>query len=122
MKSADEVVRRYVSEVYDRRNAEAIAELVADPTVRHEPGGETQVLTIADSMARAVRFQREYSAMRFDDVVYIANDNAVCFVFDAVLKRADGTEVTLCGAEIFRVTNGKITEVWNPAPSSGLWG
>ena len=43
-------------------------------------------------------------------------------MFDAVLTRADGTEVKMCGAEIFRVKDGTIVEVWNPAPTMGVWG
>jgi len=120
--SAEEVVRRYAHELYTLRNTGVIAELVADPTTRHEPGGETQVLTLADSLARAHHLQEQFSAMRFDDVAFFATDEDVCWVFDAVLTRADGTEVKICGAEVFRVRAGKIVEVWNPAPTNGCWG
>ncbi len=122
MTSAEIVVRRYAEELYHRRNTSVIAEVVADPTTRHEPGGETQLLTLADSLARAAKLQADFSAMRFDDVVFITNETDVCWVFDAVLTRADGREVRMCGAEIFRVQDGKITEVWNPSPTMGLWG
>ena len=37
MTSAEAVVRRYADELYHRRNKAVIAELVADPTIRHEP-------------------------------------------------------------------------------------
>jgi len=30
--------------------------------------------------------------------------------------------VTMCGVEVFRVADGKITEVWNPPAGPGLWG
>ena len=61
--------------------------------------------------------------MRFDEVVIVANDTDVCWVFDAVLTKADGTDVKMCSAEVFRVKDGKITEVWNPAITVGsLWG
>jgi hypothetical protein len=119
---AADVVRRYAHELYTLRNTDIISELVSDPTIRHEPGGETNVLTHADSVARAHHLQEQFSAMRFDHVVFFASDEDVCWVFDAVLTRADGTEVTMCGAEIFRVRDGKIVEVWNPAPTMGHWG
>jgi len=119
---AEAVVRRYAHELYTLRNKAVIPELVSDPTTRHEPGGDTQVLTLADSLARADKLQAQFSAMRFDDVAFIATDTEVCWVFDAVLTRTDGAEVTMCGAEIFRVIDGKITDVWNPAPTMGLWG
>jgi len=122
MTPAEIVIRRYVDELYHRRDTSVIAEVVADPTTRHEPGGETHVLTLADSLARAAKMQADFSAMRFDDVVFITNETDVCWVFDAVLTRADGSEVQMCGAEIFRVRDGKITDVWNPAPTMGLWG
>lgn len=122
-RTAEEVVRQYVDELYHRRNIAAVAELVADPQIRHEPSGETHTLTLADSLARAEKLQREFSAMRFDEVVIVANDQDVCWVFDAVLTKADGTEVKMCSAEVFRVRDGKITDVWNPALSVGtLWG
>jgi len=116
------VVRRYADELYHRRNTGIIAELVADPTIRHEPNGETHVYTLSDSLARAAKLQAEFTAMRFDEVAFIGNDSDVCWVYDAVLTRADGAEVTMCGAEIFRVKDGRIVEVWNPKPSPGLWG
>jgi predicted SnoaL-like aldol condensation-catalyzing enzyme len=121
--SAESVVRRYVDELYHRRNSAAVAELVADPQIRHEPSGETHTLTLADSLARAAKLQTEFSGMRFDTIVFIANETDVCLVFDAVLTKADGTDVKMCSAEIFRVKDGKITEVWNPALTVGsLWG
>jgi len=117
------VVRRYVDELYHRRNVAAVAELVADPQIRHEPDGTTNTLSLAESLARAEHLQHEFSAMRFDEVVIIANDLDVCWVFDAVLTKADGTEVKMCSAEIFRVRDGKITDVWNPKLAVGtLWG
>ena len=122
MTEAEAVVRRYADELYHRRNKAIIPELVADPTVRHEPSGETHVFTLADSLARADKLQADFSAMRFDEVAFIASGTDVCWVFDAVLTRPDGAEVTMCGAEIFRVVGGKITEVWNPKPAPGLWG
>ena len=122
MTPAESVVRRYAHQLYTLRNSAVIPEVVADPTTRHEPGGATHTFTLADSLARAAKLQAEFSAMRFDDVLVVANDTDVCWVFDAVLTRADGHEVQMCGAEIFRVRDGKITDVWNPAPTMGLWG
>jgi len=116
------VVRRYADELYHRRNLDVIPELVADPTIRHEPGGETHTFSLADSLARARHLQSEFASMRFDEVAFVASGTDVCWVYDAVLVRSDGTEVTMCGAEIFRVHNGKIAEVWNPKPAPGLWG
>ena len=119
---AEAVVRRYADELYRLRNLDIIPELVSDPTIRHEPSGETLTYTLADSLARAKHLQAEFSAMRFDEVAFIANDTDVCWVFDAALVRADGTEVTMCGVEVFRVRGGKIVEVWNPKPAPGSWG
>lgn len=119
---AEAVVRRYAHELYQRRNIDIIPELVSDPTIRHEPSGETLTYSLADSLSRARHLQAEFSSMRFDEVALVANDTDVCWVFDAVLVRADGTEVTMCGVEVFRVRDGKIVEVWNPKPAPGLWG
>ena len=104
---AETVVRRYADELYGRRNLAIIPELVSDPTIRHEPSGETLTYTLADSLARAEHLQAEFASMRFDEVAFISNDTDVCWVFDAVLVRADGSEVTMCGVEVFRVQIGR---------------
>jgi hypothetical protein len=33
----------------------------------------------------------------------------------------DGTEMTVSSMEVFRVINGKITEVWNCGYKQGVW-
>ncbi len=62
-----------------------------------------------------------------------AGEHDVCLVWnmtapaDCQLARAGlpmaimGDEVHMCGAEIFRVVDGRITDVWNPPPMAGHW-
>jgi hypothetical protein len=78
MTPAEDVVRRYAHELYTLRNKAVILEVVADPTTRHEPGGETHVLTHADSLARADKLQAQFSAMRFTEEAFFGTDTDVC--------------------------------------------
>ena len=39
----------------------------------------------------------------------------------ATIKTKDGTETNIASMEVFRVVDGKITEVWNCGYQQGVW-
>jgi len=56
--------------------------------------------------------------LHFDLKVVIAGDEErVAIVYDSTITTKDGTETGLVSIEVFRVVDGKITEVWNSATS-----
>jgi hypothetical protein len=45
----------------------------------------------------------------------------VAIVYQSPMKLKDGTETTIGSMEIFRVVDGRITEVRNVATKQGVW-
>tara|TARA_Y100000588_G_scaffold379383_1_gene461435 strand:+ start:531 stop:821 length:291 start_codon:yes stop_codon:yes gene_type:complete len=40
----------------------------------------------------------------------------------SVPKEVVGEEIRICGIEVFRVADGRISDVWNSPPMAGHWG
>ena len=53
----------------------------------------------------------------------VAGDDGehVAIVYESPMKLKDGTETTIGSMEIFRVIDGRITEVWNCGYQQGVW-
>ncbi|HOW95936.1 MAG TPA: nuclear transport factor 2 family protein, partial [Mycolicibacterium fallax] len=49
------------------------------------------------------------------------DDEHVAIVYQSPMRTADGTELTIASMEIFRVVDGRITEVWNCGYKQGEW-
>ena len=45
----------------------------------------------------------------------------VGLVYQSPMRLKDGTEITIGSMEIFRVVDGRITEVWNCGYKQGVW-
>ena len=116
------IVDRYTEELYHRRNLDAVDELVAEPMIRHEPGGQRVVLTRADAKMRAASFHQQFQSMRFTTRVAVEDGNRVASAYEADLVDLDGEVHTICGVEIFVIEQGRIVEVWNPPAGDGSWG
>ncbi len=135
--SAEEVVLRYLHEVWNEGRADVVREVCADPVTRHDAGEVTRL----DHAAQIARVEANRAAaassdgrnLRFDIVVTAAGERDVCVVWnmtapaDCRLADADfpktvvGDEMHMCGSEIFRIADGRIAEVWNPPPMAGHW-
>jgi len=61
--------------------------------------------------------------LRFDLNLVVAGDDGehVAIVYESPIKLKDGTETTIGSMEIFRVIDGRITEVWNCGYQQGVW-
>ena len=61
--------------------------------------------------------------MRFDLNVVVAGDDGehVAIVYESTMTPKDGTEVDVGSMEMFRVVDGRITEVWNCGYKQGVW-
>ena len=111
-----DVVRRYLEEVYHQGRAELIRELTADPLVRHDPGA-----TVEHSHQRQIdRIHAELPGWRplFTAEVLTGDAEFATLVWTATGRDSDRT---LSGIEVFRVRDGRITEVWNAAYSTQPW-
>jgi predicted SnoaL-like aldol condensation-catalyzing enzyme len=121
-RTAREVVELYNLVVWNERNFTLAEELMGDNVIRHEVG-EVTLLTHAQAVARIVDHWDMFEAIRFDLNVVVAGDDGehVAIVYQSPMKLKDGTETTVGSMEIFRVVDGRITEVWNCGYKQGVW-
>ena len=137
--NAKDTVVTYTERVWNEGDIDALDDLCADPMLRHEAGGCVS-LTLEEQRER-VRSSREVMAspdgrnVRFDSVLLTGDGDDVCAVYDmtvpsdsdfarsgALPSETVGDEIHVCSVEVFRVVDGKITEVWNSPAMPGHWG
>ena len=79
------------------------------------------------ALARAWAVWEMFDELRFDLNIVIAGDDGehVAIVYDSTMTTKDGTETNtgtkVASIEVFRVVDGKITEVWNCGYKQGVW-
>jgi predicted SnoaL-like aldol condensation-catalyzing enzyme len=121
-RTAREVVELYNLVVWNECNIDLAGELLADNVIRHEVG-EAHTLTHAQAVQRVADMWRLVDSLRFDLNVVVAGDDGehVAIVYDSTMTTKDGTETKIASIEVFRVVDGKITEVWNCGYKQGVW-
>ncbi|MBJ7464195.1 MAG: nuclear transport factor 2 family protein [Mycolicibacterium sp.] len=122
MRTAREVVEQYNLVVWNERDFALADELLGDTVTRHDVG-EVKVLTHAEAVNRVVDHWAMFERIRFDLNLVVAGDDGehVAIVYQSPMKLTDGTETTIGSMEIFRVIDGRITEVWNCGYKQGVW-
>lgn len=121
-RSAREVVELYNLVVWNKRDFALAEELMGDHVIRHAVG-EATTLTHDEAVARIVDRWDMFETIRFDLNLVVAGDDGehVAIVYQSPMKLKDGTETTVGSMEIFRVVDGRITEVWNCGYEQGVW-
>jgi steroid delta-isomerase-like uncharacterized protein len=122
------LVRRFYEEVWDRGNTDFALDVFHDGYIRHDlrpsqapPGGAGQAKIATD-------FRRAFPDLRFRVDLIIAEDDLV-----AARWTASGTHVgpwgsveptgkraEFSGVNIFRISDGKVAEIWNHRDDLGL--
>ena len=122
MRTAREVVEQYNLVVWNERDFALADELLGDTITRHDVG-EVKVLTHAEAVSRVVDHWAMFEHIRFDLNLVVAGDDGehVAIVYQSPMRLKDGTETTVGSMEIFRVIDGRITEVWNCGYKQGVW-
>jgi predicted SnoaL-like aldol condensation-catalyzing enzyme len=120
--TARTVVELYNLVVWNERNIDLADKLLADNVIRHEVGG-ARTLTRAEAVQRVVDMWQLADSLRFDLNVVIEGEDGehVAIVYDSTITTKDGTETNIASIEVFRVVEGKITEVWNCGYQQGVW-
>ncbi|BBZ43071.1 nuclear transport factor 2 family protein [Mycobacterium parmense] len=120
--TARAVVELYNLVVWNERDIGLAEELIADTVIRHEVGG-ARTLTRAQAVQRVTDMWGLVDSLRFDLNVVIAGDDGehVAIVYDSTIIARDGTPTNVASIEVFRVVDGKITEVWNAGYQQGVW-
>ncbi|PND56475.1 polyketide cyclase [Mycobacterium sp. ENV421] len=121
-RSAREVVELYNLVVWNDRDVALAEELLGDSVIRHEVG-EAVVLTHAEAVQRVVDHLEMFDEIRFDLNLVVAGDDGehVAIVYQSPMTLKDGGRVDVGSMEIFRVVDGRITEVWNCGYKQGVW-
>jgi predicted SnoaL-like aldol condensation-catalyzing enzyme len=121
-RSAREVVELYNLVVWNERDFALAEELMGDTVIRHEVG-EAQTLTHEQAVQRIVDHWALFETVRFDLNLVVAGDDGehVAIVYQSPMELKDGTKTDVGGMEIFRVIDGRITEVWNCGYKQGIW-
>jgi len=121
-RTAREVVELYNLVVWNKRDFALAEELLGDTVTRHEVG-EVQVLTHDGAVRRVVDTWEMFDEIRFDLNLIVAGDDDehVALVYQSPMTLKDGAEICIGSMEIFRVVDGRITEVWNCGYKQGVW-
>lgn len=121
-RSAREVVELYNLVVWNERDFALAEELMGDTVIRHEVGKVT-TLTHEQAVARIVDHWDMVENIRFDLNLVVAGDDGehVAIVYQSPMELKDGTRTDIGSMEIFRVVDGRITEVWNCGYKQGVW-
>lgn len=121
-RSAREVVEAYNLVVWNRRDFALAEELLGEHVIRHGVG-ESHTLTHDEAVARIVDHWAMFASIRFDLRLVVAGDDGehVAIVYQSPMTLTDGTETTIGSMEVFRVVDGRITEVWNCGYQQGVW-
>jgi hypothetical protein len=113
--SPAEIVGRYLEEIYHGGDVELVREICGDPLVRHAPGGRTELSH--DEQVERIRADLATHAPRFTWDVLAGDERDAVLVWNCA--RAGGG--TLSGIEVFRVQDGRITDVWNAPYAEEAW-
>jgi hypothetical protein len=121
-RTAREVVELYNLVVWNKRDFELAEELMGDTVIRNEVGGAT-TLTHEQAVQRILDNWAMFEKLRFDLMLVVAGDDGehVAIVYQSPMELTDGTKIDVGSMEIFRVVDGRITEVWNCGYKQGVW-
>ena len=121
-RTAREVVELYNLVVWNQRDFALAEELMGDNVIRHDVG-DAITLTHRQAVDRITEHWAMFETIRFELNLVVAGDDGehVAIVYQSPMTLKDGTEVDIASMEIFRVVDGRITEVWNCGYKQGVW-
>lgn len=114
------VLRRYQREIWNDGDYDKLAEIVADPYRRHYPG-KVELVTNAELIKRIRYYRRGLSRVSFHSVLEVAAGPYVTTAWETTGYTRDGRHLCTAGIEIFKVEQGRITDVWNGHGHDGEW-
>jgi steroid delta-isomerase-like uncharacterized protein len=128
LESNKQVVTRFYDELWNRGNLDAADELVAPDYVRHDlRPGETPPGP-AGQKAVAEGFRAAFPDVRLEVEALVSEGDLVAARWTIVGTHTGpwgdvaptGTNVKFSGVNFFRITEGKIAEMWNVRDDLGL--
>ncbi|BBY16895.1 nuclear transport factor 2 family protein [Mycolicibacterium litorale] len=121
-RTARHVVELYNLTVWNKRDFALADELLGRTVIRHGVG-EATTLTHEQAVRRIVDHWEMFDTVRFELNLVVAGDDGehVAIVYQSPMTLKDGTQTTIGSMEVFRVVDGRITEVWNCGYKQGVW-
>jgi predicted SnoaL-like aldol condensation-catalyzing enzyme len=121
-RAAREVVELYNFVVWNERNIALADELFADTVIRRDVD-EVTTLTHTQAVQRVRDMWALFDKLHFDLNLVVSGDDAehVAIVYQMTGTTSGGDDVPIASIEVFRVIDGKISEVWNCGYKQGFW-
>ena len=113
-------VERYNYELWNERRFDLADEIIGEEMIRNSPGSR-EVLSRDLAVARIRSLWQGYDRMAFTLRHTVTQGDLCTIIYQADLRKHDGTEHAIASIEVFRVANGRIVEVWNNTHDPGWW-
>jgi steroid delta-isomerase-like uncharacterized protein len=123
------VVRRFIDEVWNNGNLDAIDELVSEDQVDHDPGRPPDMPGGPEGMHQFVQMYRAaYPDTHLEIGEIVAEGDLVAYTWTATGTHQGelmgipptGKSVTVTGMALDRIRDGKIVESWGNYDSLGM--
>jgi hypothetical protein len=115
--AAQVLLERYWDEVNNQGKLELVRELCGDPITRHDPGSVTTLSH--DEQIERIRVGIDQLGVQIDRVITHADETSVTSVWNLTMTKHDDKK--MCGIEVFKVENGRLTHCWNTPYTEGDW-
>ena len=115
--AAQILLERYWEECSNQGQVELVRELCADPIVRHDPNGETELSHDAQIDRLKVGMDMGVTIER---VITHANEEWATSVWNIPSVNGDES-LAMCGIEVFQVVDGVLAHCWNTPYAPGKW-
>lgn len=116
--SAREIVRIYNDLLWNEVRTDLVEKICANPMVRHDPNKLT-ALSHQEQIQRIQSGAQQLKGPKFHPRILAGDDTYVTLVWDMTSR---GGNDKLCGIEVFKIVDSKITDVWNSGYYPGRWG
>ncbi len=115
------VLERYGQELYDGRDVTLVPELLAEPMYRHDAGGDVTEMSNADCVKRIGGVFDNFSSIVIRTIHLVVEGSVASWTYELTAIDASGSETIMSSIETFKVTGGRITDVWNAEHTPGPW-
>jgi hypothetical protein len=107
------VIERYNYELWNDQNYATAEEIIGAEIVRNTPGGRI-VQTHEQAVQRVRDLWATVKSVHFTLLRIVADDELCSIVYQADIVKHDDTPDVIASIEVYRVSEGRIVEVWNP--------
>jgi hypothetical protein len=115
-RTAEEVIELYFERAWNACEAELVRDICANPVIRHYADKTLEMRH--DEQIERIRQRHATNVPNFKAIIRTSDGTHVTTVWNNVYANGEKT----CGIEVFKVIDGRITDVWNPVTiDKGNW-